>query len=52
LDESGPLIVYQRDHGIKVPEGKVTPLGDGFYRLDLPVGKINQRITITTAAGS
>jgi hypothetical protein len=50
LDESGPLLVYQRDHRIRVAEGKVTPLGEGFYRVDLPVGEKNKRITITVAA--
>ncbi|MCU0786637.1 MAG: hypothetical protein MUC91_00360 [Verrucomicrobia bacterium] len=52
LDESGPLLVYQRDHRITVPEGKVTPLGEGFYRVDLPVGERNKRLTITVAAES
>ncbi len=47
LDESGPLVVYRSGKKPKASEGSVTVIGGDFYRIDLPVGAMNKKITLS-----
>ncbi len=47
LDESGPLVVYHKARKPEASEGTVAELGNGFYRIDLPVGELDKKITLS-----
>lgn len=47
LDESGPLVIYHGGQKIKTSEGSVVVIGEGFYRIDLPIGQMNKKIAIS-----
>jgi len=47
LDESGPLVIFHARKIPKVSEGTVTKIGNGFYRIDLPVSEPDKTIILT-----
>lgn len=47
LDESGPLIVFHNTHIPQSSEGIVTDLGNGFYRIDLPIGESDRTVVLS-----
>lgn len=47
LDEEGPIIVYNTNKQPVTNTGKVKNLGNGFYRIELPVGGLNNNLLLT-----
>lgn len=47
LDEAGPFIIYNSTKTPKSSVGSVKEIGNGFYKIDLPVGELNKGIKIS-----
>ncbi len=45
--ESSPLVVYSKTGKVSADGHKVSDLGNGFWRVELPVGKRGARVTVS-----